>query len=88
MKITSSTHFDNQYIKIVKKKPGVKTLLEGTIMLLGESMRAPSLSVHKLSGRLNGYWAFSLAHDLRVIFEWKNDKITLVNIGTHDEIYR
>jgi mRNA-degrading endonuclease YafQ of YafQ-DinJ toxin-antitoxin module len=47
----------------------------------------PLLRTHKLKGELEGYWAFSVDDDLRVLFRWDGDTFTLVALGTHDEIY-
>jgi addiction module RelE/StbE family toxin len=48
----------------------------------------PNLRTHKLSGKLKNLWAFSLGYDLRVVFIFEeDDKIVLIDIGTHDEVY-
>ena len=47
-----------------------------------------NLRTHKLTGKLEGYWAFSIDYDCRVIFKFlKEDKILLMDIGSHDEVY-
>ncbi len=48
----------------------------------------PRLRTHKLTGKLEGFWAFSVTYDDRVIFKFlgKNE-ILLVDIGGHDEVY-
>jgi mRNA-degrading endonuclease YafQ of YafQ-DinJ toxin-antitoxin module len=46
------------------------------------------LKTHKLGGRLQGLWAFAVAHDCRIIFKFlPDDKVLLIDIGTHDEGY-
>ncbi len=45
------------------------------------------LRTHKLKGELDGYWAFSVDDDLRVLFRWDGDTCFLVNLGTHHEVY-
>ncbi len=46
------------------------------------------LKTHKLSGGLNGYWAFSVDARYRVIFEFHKKGVVLFHdIGSHD-IYR
>lgn len=45
----------------------------------------PRLKTHKLSGRLEGLYAFSISHSHRIIFEFvKNDLARFHEIGTHD----
>ncbi len=46
------------------------------------------LKTHRLSGKLEPYWAFSVAYDCRVVFRFlADDCVLLANIGTHDEVY-
>jgi mRNA-degrading endonuclease YafQ of YafQ-DinJ toxin-antitoxin module len=50
----------------------------------------PKLKTHKLSGRLDGSWSFTVDFDCRVIFFFTADKPTqavFFNIGSHDEVY-
>jgi mRNA-degrading endonuclease YafQ of YafQ-DinJ toxin-antitoxin module len=32
-------------------------------------------------------WAASYAYDGRLVFTWSGDVITLLDLGTHDEVY-
>jgi len=45
----------------------------------------PRLKTHKLHGKIEGYWALSIDHRTRAIFEFL-DKNTAIfhSIGTHD----
>ncbi len=48
------------------------------------------LRTHKLSGKLNGMWSFSLDYNLRVVFfftEEKPKRAVFVDIGNHDQVY-
>jgi len=46
------------------------------------------LKTHKLTGKLQGLWAFSVDYNCRVIFRFlgKNE-VLLIDIGGHDEVY-
>jgi len=57
------------------------------IELFKTDINNPSLKVHKLKGKYGSYWSFSVEGDLRIIYIYK-DRITLVDIGTHGEVYR
>lgn len=47
-----------------------------------------SLRTHKLSGKLQELWSFSVEYDLRIVFYFvEKDKAVFVDIGTHDEVY-
>jgi mRNA-degrading endonuclease YafQ of YafQ-DinJ toxin-antitoxin module len=46
------------------------------------------LRTHKLTGKLEGSWAFSCSYDCRVIFRFINKgKVLLIDIGSHEEVY-
>jgi len=47
----------------------------------------PTLKTHKLKGNLRGLYACSLTYDLRIVFDLTDHVISLVDIGSHDEIY-
>jgi mRNA-degrading endonuclease YafQ of YafQ-DinJ toxin-antitoxin module len=47
-----------------------------------------SLKTHKLSGKLNELWSFSVGYDERVLFYFTEDgNAVFVDIGSHDEVY-
>lgn len=44
-----------------------------------------SLRTHKLSGKMSGYYAFSISYQYRVIFRYiDTDFVLFLDIGTHD----
>ena len=48
----------------------------------------PRLKTHRLAGKLERYWAFSVAYDCRVIFRFLSDeRAVLADIGSHEEVY-
>ncbi|MCX7050047.1 MAG: type II toxin-antitoxin system mRNA interferase toxin, RelE/StbE family [Candidatus Sumerlaeota bacterium] len=48
----------------------------------------PRLKSHKLSGKLEGLWAFTVEYNCRVIFEFIGEgRVIFIDIGTHDEVY-
>ena len=47
--------------------------------------RDPRLRTHKLEG--GERWACSYAYDGRIVFRWIGDVITLLALGSHDEVY-
>lgn len=47
-----------------------------------------TLRVHELTGKMKGYYAFSVTGDIRVIFQKVSDEeIILIDIGTHNQLY-
>lgn len=48
----------------------------------------PRLKTHKLKGKLEGYWSFSITYQYRILFRFINHQTVLYHdIGTHD-VYR
>ena len=47
----------------------------------------PLLRTHKLKGELDAYLAFSVDNDLGVLFRWEGDEASLVDLGSHDQVY-
>ncbi len=64
-----------------------QALLRAALRRFARDPRDPILRTHRLRGDLDGYWAFSVDDNLRVLFRWEGDLATLVTIGTHDELY-
>lgn len=64
-----------------------QALLRAALRRFVVDPRDPILRTHRLRGDLDGYWAFSVDDNLRVLFRWDGDVATLVTIGTHDEVY-
>ena len=53
-----------------------------------ENVFAASLRTHKLKGTLDGYWAYSVNIDYRILFRFINAReVIYYDIGTH-AIYR
>ncbi|MFA6304526.1 MAG: type II toxin-antitoxin system RelE/ParE family toxin [Patescibacteria group bacterium] len=49
---------------------------------------SPALKIHKLKGRLNKLWSFSVNYGYRIIFEFADSEIVyFFDIGKHD-IYK
>lgn len=47
----------------------------------------PQLKTHKLIGKLNGYYSFSITYHYRILFAIEKQAIVFIDIGTHS-IYR
>jgi mRNA-degrading endonuclease YafQ of YafQ-DinJ toxin-antitoxin module len=55
------------------------------LVRLESNPRDPRLHTHKLEG--SERWACSYAYDGRLVFLWVGDLITLLDVGTHDQVY-
>jgi mRNA-degrading endonuclease YafQ of YafQ-DinJ toxin-antitoxin module len=64
-----------------------QALLRAALRRFAVDPRDQLLRTHRLRGDLDGYWAFSVDDNLRVLFRWEGDVAILVTVGTHDEVY-
>lgn len=63
--------------------------LKKKLELFHQDPEHPSLRVHTLSGKMKGYYAFSINYSLRVVFQKTNTKtFLLISVGSHNAVYR
>lgn len=81
MRIYYSSKFEREYKKLPKI---IKQLAEEKESIFGKNPFDPRLATHKLSGRLKEFWAFSIDHKNRIIFEFREKNIIWFHsIGDH-----
>ena len=80
--------FKRSYKKRIKNNEERRQRFWRRMELFLASPFSPQLRTHKLSGKLKELWAFSVDEDCRVVFEFLGeDKVLLIDIGSHDEVY-
>jgi mRNA-degrading endonuclease YafQ of YafQ-DinJ toxin-antitoxin module len=81
MDVFYTPHFKREAKQLPR---GLRSLVEERLRLFISDPHHSSLKLHKLTGKLKEYWAFSIDYQLRVIlsFEGKT-KIVLHSIGDH-----
>ena len=85
MKIIYSPRFFKEYKKLPLK---IKSLAEKKEELFRNNLNHPSLKTHKLIGKLNDFYTFSINYQYRIVFHYENKTtIAFDNIGTH-RIYK
>lgn len=88
IKITWDQGFKRIYKKKVKNDQELKKGFWDAVELFSKEPFDHRLRTHKLTGKLEGLWAFSVTFDCRVIFEFLDkNEVLLVDIGSHDEVY-
>ena len=78
--IRYSSRFKKRYSKL---DPMMKDRVKKTLALFKSNPIYPSLRLHKLSGKLEGYWSISVNRNYRIIIEIEDECITLISVGTH-----
>ncbi len=75
--------FARQYKKLPTE---IQNLAEKKEILFRENPFDPRLKTHKLSGALEGFYAFSINSSYRIIFDFEDKKHTarFYRVGTHD----
>ncbi len=87
-KVLLTPSFDRAYKRRIRPGSSRDTRLRSKIILFIEDPFDNSLKTHKLGGRLDGYWSFTVEYDLRVIFYFEDsENAVFVDIGTHKEVY-
>lgn len=86
MDIELSSNFLRKAKKLEKKE---KKLLSDKVEIFKKDPNHPSLKTHPLTGRLKGMFSFSLTYSMRVVFIYiERDKALLIDVGTHEEVYK
>jgi len=78
-------HVTSDFEKSFRKLPSrIQELAIKKDALFREDAFTPSLRTHKLKGPLDGYWAYSVNLEYRVLFRFINAKEVLyTDVGTH-----
>lgn len=80
-----------QFEKYYKKRISVNRQLdkqfEARLLLFLQGQRGYPLDDHALKGKLNGKRAFSVANDIRVIYEETEQAYIFIDIGSHSQVY-
>jgi len=88
IKISWDQGFKRIYRKKVKNDDELKSRFWGAVEMFAKDPFQSRLRTHKLTGKLDGLWAFSVSYDCRVIFKFlSKTEILLIDIGGHDEVY-
>lgn len=76
--LLTTGHFDRRVVKVTRAHPELKKPL------------AKALRLHQLTGELEGLHAVSVTHAYRITLTLRVTKkeIVLLDIGSHDEVYR
>lgn len=84
-----NVYYSTKFKKHLKKlNPEEQKKVEKKLRAFLKNPFSSQLHTHKLSGKLENYWSFSITYSLRVLFEFiDQESVGLIDIGTH-EIYR
>ena len=88
--IVASDYFLKQAKKFLRKHPELRERFASVIDDLKKDPLQPHLELHSLGGKMKGIQAVSLTHSFRITLTvMVTDKeMILLDIGSHDEVYR
>lgn len=88
--ITTPQQFLRQARKFFKKHPDLKPRFATLLHDLQNDPFQPQLGLHPLTGKLAGCHAVSLTYSYRITLTLliSEKEIILLDIGSHDEVYR
>ena len=88
IKIVWDQGFKRSYGKTIKNDDEIKRKFRKSIRLFCSDPFNNRLRTHKLTGKLQGLWAFSVDYKTRVVFSFlSDDEVLLIDIGGHDDVY-
>ncbi|MEW6618500.1 MAG: type II toxin-antitoxin system YafQ family toxin [bacterium] len=88
MEISFSSSFKRAYKKRIKWSDELERKFWERVEMFTKAPFDRILKTHKLSGRLQELWSFSIEYDVRVIFYFADrNRVVFVDIGKHDEVY-
>jgi mRNA-degrading endonuclease YafQ of YafQ-DinJ toxin-antitoxin module len=85
MNIYYSDSFQKELDKLFRKDKKYRERVRKTIGLMWFDIGHPSLRIHKLKDI--GVYSVSVDMKIRIIFDMVDEEITLLHIGTHDQVY-
>jgi len=76
--------------KFLRKHPDLRERFAMLINGLRDDPFQPHLKLHSLGGKLEGIFAVSITHSYRLTLTLKitEKEIILLDIGSHDDVYR
>ncbi|MRI58646.1 MAG: plasmid stabilization protein [Epsilonproteobacteria bacterium] len=88
-RIVESQRFYKKALKLFKKNPTLLKKYEKTLALLEKDPYHPSLRLHKFQGELKEFYSVSIDMSYRLIIDFiiQDDRIILLDIGLHDDVY-
>ena len=88
--IETSHYFLRHAKKFFKKHPDLKKTFAGVVDDMRKDPFQPHLELHSLGGKLQGCYAVSLTYSYRITLTLMvtEKDIILLDIGSHDEVYK
>lgn len=88
MKILYSNKFKKNFNKRIPINSPLDKKYQERLKLFNKQTNDPFIKSHKLAGKFQGYSAFSITGDIRVIYvQESEDTVLFIDVGTHNQVY-
>jgi len=89
MIVEANARFKKAFTKRIGSNPQLIRRIEERIDLFRQNPHHPLLRNHALIGSKRGQRAFSVTGDIRIVYYVIDDgRVFLVDIGTHNQVYK
>jgi addiction module RelE/StbE family toxin len=86
-RILATPRFLKRLAIFLSRLPDLSTAVDEAMLLIVQDPTAPSLRTHRLKGAFAGCSASRLSREYRIVFVLAPDRVTFIDIGTHDDVY-
>jgi addiction module RelE/StbE family toxin len=89
-RLVTTSRFDRRSRQFVRAHPDLKARLARVLRDLESDPFQANLHLHPLHGELEGLHAVRVTHSYRIVLtlQISPGRITLLDIGSHNEVYR
>lgn len=88
MRIRISDELAKELAKIKKRDQKLAKQVQKQLEIFSKNPKHPSLRLHKLEGELKNLWSISITKSIRLTYLLEDDEAYLVDIGTHEQVYK
>lgn len=79
--------FEKSYKKRILPNSQLDKQFETRLVMFLQGVRGNPLNDHALKGKLKGKRVFSIANNVRVIYEESDEAYLFLDIGSHNQVY-
>lgn len=85
--IERTNQFHKDYKLALKRGRKLSRMPEAIVLLANDEALPARFRVHKLVGDMAGYWECHLEPDYLMVYEYAEDALVLVRLGTHADLF-
>jgi mRNA-degrading endonuclease YafQ of YafQ-DinJ toxin-antitoxin module len=83
-----ASRFEKKLKVFHSRHPEFSDAVETAVIAIATDPHAPALKTHRLHGALADCFASRLSREYRIVFVLAADRVTFIDMGTHDDAYR